>query len=206
MLFSGKTGQRIGLVLGGVNDHLGDALQGGFLDVDNDSFLEFGVCGSLSDNANTDCGNFRIYRLFPSVWSNYCTAKINSQGCTPSISGSGVLSATPGTTFPVVCTNVLNQVGGLCMYSHASNATPFQGGTMCVGLPLKRTIVQTSGGSASGIDCTGIFSYDFAALVHGGSDPTLVVGAEVFCQYWSRDSASPSTTNLSNGVRFLINP
>jgi hypothetical protein len=206
MLFSGKTGSRIGFIAGGVNDHLGDALQGGFLDKDNDTFLEFGVCGSLSDNANVDCGNFRIYRLFPSVWSSYCTAKVNSQGCTPSMSGSGTLSATAGTTFPVMCSNVLNQVNGLLMYGHAPIATPFQGGTLCVNTPLTRTAVQLSGGSTSGVDCTGLFSMDFAARVHSGIDPTLVVGAEVFFQYWSRDSASLSTTNLSNAVRSVINP
>jgi hypothetical protein len=205
-LFSGKTGSRIGFVAGGVNDHLGDALQGGFLDVDGDTFLEFGVGASLSDNANTDCGNFRIYRLFPSIWSNYCVAKINSQGCTPSISGFGVLSATPGTTFTVTCGNVINQVNGLMIYSHSPNAAPFQGGTLCVGFPLVRTDLQLSGGNTGVTDCSGLFSYDFAARVHSGVDPTLVVGAEVFCQYWSRDAASPSTTNLSNGVRFLINP
>ena len=37
-------------------------------------------------------------------------------------------------------------------------------------------------------------------------DPTLVVGAEVFCQQWSRDAASPSATSLSNALRFLVNP
>jgi hypothetical protein len=37
-------------------------------------------------------------------------------------------------------------------------------------------------------------------------DPTFIAGAEAFCQYWSRDPLSASTTSLSNAVRMLINP
>jgi hypothetical protein len=83
---------------------------------------------------------------------------------------------------------------------------PFQGGTLCVKQPTHRTPIQNSGGSATGSDCTGYFNMDFNALIQSGIDPNLVAGAEVFCQYWSRDSASPSTTSLSNGLRFLVAP
>jgi hypothetical protein len=31
-------------------------------------------------------------------------------------------------------------------------------------------------------------------------------GAEVFCQYWYRDPASPSGTGLTNALRVLVNP
>jgi hypothetical protein len=77
---------------------------------------------------------------------------------------------------------------------------------LCVKSPIRRTASQNSGGSASGSDCTGAFSFNFNARIQSGVDPTLVVGSEVFCQYWSRDTASPSTTSLSNALRFVIDP
>ena len=81
-----------------------------------------------------------------------------------------------------------------------------QDGFLCAKSRLKRAPSQNSGGSASGADCTGSFSFDFNARIQSGVDPTLVAGAEVFSQYWSRDSQSPSGTSLSNAERFLINP
>jgi hypothetical protein len=63
-----------------------------------------------------------------------------------------------------------------------------------------------AGGSATGADCSGAFQFDFKTYLQSGADPTLIVGSEVFLQCWARDPASFSTTSLSNGLRFLINP
>lgn len=67
-------------------------------------------------------------------------------------------------------------------------------------------LTTISGASASGADCTGSITFDVNARIQGGLDPTLVVGAEMFCQCWSRDPASPSQTSLSNALRFAVNP
>jgi len=206
LVYSGATGARIGGVFGLNNDRLGDELLGAFLDLNADGFTDFAVAGSLSDNSTADCGALKFYSLFPTSWSTYCTSKVNSQGCTPSMSASGVASATSAAPFQVMCSNELNQKSGLLMYGQQPIAAPFQGGYLCVNTPLKRTLSQNSGGSLAGTDCTGSFSFDFNALIHGGLDPTLVVGAEVFCQYWSRDPLAFSHTNLSNALNFLINP
>ena len=63
-----------------------------------------------------------------------------------------------------------------------------------------------TGGSPSGTDCTGDFTFDFTPRIRSGIDPTLVAGAEVDCQYWSRDGQSASGTGLSNALRFVIHP
>jgi hypothetical protein len=118
----------------------------------------------------------------------------------------GTASATSAAPFLVTCSSVLNQVSGLLIYSHSPSAAPFQGGTLCVSTPLKRTSTQTSGGTVGGPDCSGTFGFDFNAHIQSGVDPTLVASSEVFCQYWSRDPASASTTSLSNGLHFLLNP
>ena len=81
---------------------------------------------------------------------------------------------------------------------------PFSGGYLCVRPPTVRTATQSSGGSPSGIDCTGQFNYDFNVRIASGVDTNLVAGADVATQYWSRDPAAASTTNLSDAVRFTI--
>jgi hypothetical protein len=205
-VFSGASGVRIASIYGSSSDHIGDALLGGFLDMNSDGFPEFAAAGSLADTSNTDAGTVKYYSLFPAPPATYCTAKTNSLGCLPSMSWSGTASASSSSPFLVTCSNVINQKSGLLMYSHLPNAASFQGGTLCVKPPLRRTAPLSSGGSASGTDCSGAFSFDMNARIQSGVDPTLVAGSEVFTQYWSRDSASASSTSLSNALRCLINP
>jgi hypothetical protein len=74
-------------------------------------------------------------------------------------------------------------------------ASPFQGGFLCIKAPIRRTGTMNSGGSASGTDCTGFFDFAMNAHIQGGADPTLVTGADIHCQFWSRDPGSASQTN-----------
>jgi len=205
-IFSGKTGAPIGKAVGANHDRLGVGLGGTVNDHDGDEFPEFVVAGPLSDAGGTDGGVLKCYRLFPVVPGTYCTGKVNSLGCTPSISFSGSPSASSGAPFLINASNFISQKTGLLFYAHQPASAAFQGGFKCVGNPTLRTPPQNSGGSASGSDCTGTYSYDFNARIQSGVDPTLVAGAEVFAQYWGRDPASLSTTSLSNAARFLIHP
>jgi hypothetical protein len=70
--------------------------------------------------------------------------------------------------------------------------------------PIQRTPVQNSGGV--GIPCNGVFSFDFNAWLQSGLDPSLSAGSTVFCQYWYRDPASPSTTGLTDALEFTFQP
>jgi hypothetical protein len=205
-IFSGATGAPMGTAIGGAVDHLGDSIAGAFKDLDNDGFKEFVVAGSRSGAGGTDSGVVKCYRLFPVSPAVYCTAKVNSLGCSPTIGSSGSPSASSGLPFLITASSIVNQTTGLLYYAHAPIAIPFQGGTKCVAQPTRRTPVQNSGGSASGSDCTGTYSFDFNAWRVNGGDTSLVAGAQVFAQYWSRDPQSPSHTSLSNALRFLINP
>jgi hypothetical protein len=85
-------------------------------------------------------------------------------------------------------------------------SSPFQGGTLCVLAPIRRTASQSSGGTIGPDDCSGTFSYDFNALLRSGSDNLLGAGSTVHAQWWSRDPADPFTTSLSGGIRFLVRP
>jgi len=205
-VFSGATGARIGGVSGAVNDMLGDVLLDLAYDFNGDGFRDIGVAASRSDSPSTDCGRVSFYSIFPGQPLTYCTPKVNSVGCAPTLGASGVASATSTAPFNVTCGQLLNQKSGLYMYSHAPNAAPFQGGTLCVHAPIRRTSSMNSGGSATGADCTGFLSFNFNARIQSGVDPTLVTGAEVFTQAWARDPGSSSATSLSNAMHFLVNP
>ncbi len=139
----------------------------------------------------------------------YCTAKINSQGCTPHIAFSGIPSVSASGGFTVSLGNTLNKKSGLLFYStNGRQGAAFQGGTLCVRAPIVRTAVQSSGGSASGADCSGSFALDFNAYVASGANPSLVVGVTVDAQFWSRDPgfAPPNNTNLSDALDFTLEP
>ena len=139
--------------------------------------------------------------------ATYCTAKVNSQGCVPAIGWSGKPSASAPTPFFIEATLVISNKSGLFFYGRSGPAAiPFQGGTLCVAPPVRRTPAQSSGGNPPPEDCSGSFALDFNAVIQAGSDPGLVPGAQVFGQYWYRDPASPSGTGLSDSISFSICP
>ena len=147
--------------------------------------------------------------------TSYCVPKINSLGCSPSIGATGVASATAGSGFVVNGANVRNQKSGLLFYGITGRAaTPFQGGTLCVATPIKRTPSVISGGSALPInDCTGVYSIDMNLYAVGGMGGTplpalTVAGTVVNCQFWGRDPGfpAPNNTTLSDGLEYSICP
>jgi hypothetical protein len=136
----------------------------------------------------------------------YCAAKVNSELCLPAIDFSGIPSLTGPVGFQVTATQVLNQKSGLLYYGYNTKNTPFQGGTMCVEAPLRRTALQNTGGSATGDDCTGTMIYDMNARIRSGADAQLTAGQFVACQYYYRDPNDAFTTGLTNAVSFTICP
>lgn len=140
--------------------------------------------------------------------SSYCTAKVNSQGCSPQIASTGQASATSPAPFLVSASQVINQKAGVLFYGYSSGASAFQGAFKCVGGAVIRTQVQSSGGNTGFDDCSGALSYDFNARIQSGADPALIAGVDVFAQWWYRDGADPAGygTGLSNGLQFRVCP
>lgn len=136
----------------------------------------------------------------------YCTAKVSSQGCTPAMSGVGTPSESAGSGFFLEAEQVINKQFGIMIYAYSPNFVPFNDGTLCLGGSLRRTPVQTSRGSASGVDCSGSFSFDFNDWIANGPDGGLVAGVTVYAQYWFRDPMAASTTGLTDAVQFTIQP
>ena len=207
-IYSGASGARWLGINGAWGDHFGDAITGSVGDLDGDGFPEFVVSGSQANITlgPASVGVIKSFRLFPLAPATYCTAKVNSLGCTPAISFSGTAKANPTAPFNVTASNFINQKTGLLFYSHTPASTAFQGGFKCAGDPVRRSGALNSGGSTSGSSCTGTYSLDFNARIASGIDPSLVAGAEIYAQYWSRDPLSASHTSLSNALRFLIQP
>ncbi len=136
----------------------------------------------------------------------YCTGKLNSVGCTPSMSTMGLSNSSGTGMFLIRGTQFRSQQSGILFYGYGSASTPFQGGTLCIASPIRRTSVQNAGGSASGADCTGVYSLDFNARIASGVDPLLTAGRSIHAQYYARDMVSSFGTSLSNAVSFTIAP
>lgn len=139
--------------------------------------------------------------------SVYCTAKLNSQFCVPTISAVGTPSVSGGPgSFLVQSILQVNKQNGLLFYGTAPASTPFQGGFLCAGGAVKRTPLQNSGGNSGPLDCSGAYSFDMGALIASGGDPNLVCGAIVYCQFWGRDTGQVLTdkTSLTQGLKFTI--
>jgi hypothetical protein len=147
---------------------------------------------------------FFIFDQLPA--STYCVAKISSPGCRAAMALSGTPSASSSAPFLLQATQVVSQTNGLLFYGYGPNNKPFQGGTMCVVGPVRRTALQFSGGNSGPADCSGSYAFDFNAQIQSGADPLLGVGQEVFAQYWYRDPASASATGLSDAAQFTIQP
>jgi hypothetical protein len=136
----------------------------------------------------------------------YCTPKLNSLGCSPTIFTTGMPSLSgAGQAFRIWAGGVLNQKVGLMLWSRTPASTPFGGGTLCVAAPITRTAAQNSGGTSQPAqDCTGTYVLQFTPAMM--SQAGLVVGDDVYAQYWSRDNGFPPPDNvgLTGGVHWEV--
>jgi hypothetical protein len=207
-VYSGQTWAKLydfvptGIGLGGFMEL--DALG----DVDLDGFADFALAHNALA-AGLQPGRVSVHGGYDFPVETYCTAKVNSKGCTPAVSFTGVPSASQTSGFVIRATDELSNKQGSFFYSHAGQqAVPFLGGTLCVKLPIKRTGIVTSGGNPPPVDCSGVYALDFNAYRTTSTDPLLIAGATIQGQFWSRDSgfAPPNNSNLSDAIRFTIAP
>jgi hypothetical protein len=142
----------------------------------------------------------------------YCSGKLNSLGCLPYMTWSGTASAGASSGFTIDGNDVRNNKSGLLFYGTSGGVNvPYQGGSLCVKSPIKRTVSVNSGGSAAGQDCSGVYSIDMNSFAAGGLGgvplPALQTpGTVVYCQWWGRDPgfAAPNNTTLSNGLNYTV--
>lgn len=136
---------------------------------------------------------------------SYCTAKPNSQSCTPAIAWQSLPSLTGTDDYVVSATNVLNNKTAVFAWSTTPASLPFMGGTLCVDQATATVVApQTTGGNPPPDDCSGTLSFAFnqAYMATAGLTP----GSLVFGQWWYRDPANPDNTGfgLTDAVVFEI--
>ncbi len=140
----------------------------------------------------------------------YCTAGTTTNGCVPWISGAGTASASAGSGFTISVAELEGQKSGLLFYGvSGAKVDPWGTGssTLCVRAPTQRMNTQGSGGTAGA--CDGSLAQDWNVYVaaHASALGQPFVGGEtVWAQAWFRDPPAPKTTNLSDGLVFLVAP
>jgi hypothetical protein len=135
----------------------------------------------------------------------YCTAKVSSSGCIPSIRAEGFASLSIPASLVVRSTQLEINVSALTFFGTSGlQSTPFQGGFLCVKPPLHRLPIQNSSGGAA---CFGSIAYTLQDyLDHPGGGSLVVPGASIDSQTWFRDPQAATTTGLSGSVRFDVCP
>ncbi|MBL8804469.1 MAG: delta-60 repeat domain-containing protein [Planctomycetes bacterium] len=142
---------------------------------------------------------------------NYCTSGTSSQGCSPSISASGVASVSAASGFTLDVQNVDGARQGLVFYGLGgrSGSSLGAGNTsfFCVKAPVQRMFVQNSGGAAG--TCNGTLQQDWLAFLN--SQPSALgapfaAGLNVQAQAWYRDPPAPKSVALSNALEFITVP
>jgi len=150
----------------------------------------------------------------------YCPDKKNSLGCTQSASFAGEPSASAGRDFLLQADSLLNGQQASLLYSIDGPGPSFP--------PLRRlsgrsdplsaliqltclapairliSLAGTGGSPTPGTDCSGSLAFDFNAFIAGGTDPDLVVGQQIWCQFVTMDPGGPGGFAVSEAMEFTI--
>jgi hypothetical protein len=196
-----------GSLVGHVKDHagaassLGEALAGiGDLDGDGRGELLAAAPGAQGER-----GEVRVYSFACEPVATYCSGKASAQGCQPRMDWGGVPGASAGAPFELRGLSLPAGTTATLFYSLAGPAAvPFQGGTLCVQPPARRTPAQPTGGAPG--TCGGAIAFDFNAWTAAGADPGLVPGAQVWGQVWGRDPGDPFGSTLTDALVFRVCP
>ncbi len=146
-----------------------------------------------------------VHDEFDCTPATYCTAKVSSNSCVPSIQGSGAPSFSSPSGFTLSTVQMESQQNALTFFGISGTATIlFMGGLLCVQPPIYRLNVQNTGGSAA---CQGAVSYTLAdILANAAGGAQVVEGTLVYCQTWGRDPGDIFGISLSDALQFQACP
>lgn len=150
---------------------------------------------------------------------NYCTPKVSSIGCVPTLSADGIASPNARLGFTIRAATLNNGRVGMLLYTaNGQAAMPFQGGVLCTAPPLNRSPGGPTGGTPlPTLDCSGSWSIDYNEMIWNKfgnpaagrfPGPLQTPGTLVQCQWWGRDPgyAPPNNAMLSDGLEFTLSP
>ncbi len=136
----------------------------------------------------------------------YCTAKVDSVGCSPVFTFTGAPSLSGPDDFVVRATSVRSHAFGILARGVGPNQSPFRGGLLCVAQPIARVAKLSSRGSSAALDCSGQLAFD---VTHAWMQSAgLSAGSSAYLQWIYRDPAHPdgSGVGLSGGLSFTVCP
>jgi hypothetical protein len=140
---------------------------------------------------------------FSCTASTYCTPKITSKLCSPTMTWSGAPTLLLPQGFQARCELMDASVSAIVFFGLSGpDAKPFQGGTLCVASPLWRLPGKSTGG-ASGT-CDGAVTYTLADFLATPGGAQIVAGSQVSCQAWARDKGDAFGTSLSDALTFEV--
>lgn len=161
--------------------------------------IAFGAPDCSSDGILDACENNTV---------SYCTAATTTNGCTATMTSSGVPSVSSTCPFTITTTGIEGQKLSLFFYGVSGAASaPWGTGFLCVKAPVQRTPAANSGGTAGACDGTLSISLPGYLATHPFALGTpLYVSERFWFQTWFRDPPSPKTTNLSDAITFTLAP
>jgi hypothetical protein len=147
--------------------------------------------------------------------TSYCTGKVNSLGCLPTIEGVGYPAPSAAYGFKVIAKDLRNnRLGLLIVSTNGRTALPFLGGTLCIAPPISRVASSSSGGSHPPTqDCSGVWVADFNTYLFGPNPPRSLMrrdakfppaGTQYNVQWWGRDVFGNAA--LTPGLEFTLCP
>jgi hypothetical protein len=142
---------------------------------------------------------------------NYCTPGITTNFCTAFMSATGTPAVSSTSGFVLTCSTMEGQKAALIFYGNSGRASnvwaPGSSSFLCVKTPVQRTPSTTSSGTSGA--CDGSISIDWSDYIatHSGALGTPLFAGEQFnAQCWFRDPPAPGTTNLSDGIEWVMCP
>ncbi len=138
----------------------------------------------------------------------YCAGKVNSAGCVPFVSASGIPSVSSSGPFRVSAHDVIDGNFGFLLYGSRKANLDFHGGKLCIKAPVERLLPPKFAKPDGAPPCRGVLRRNFNAHIQGGTDPSLSAGAVVFAQWIQRDAGDPAGfgDSLTDALRFEICP
>lgn len=152
---------------------------------------------------------FFVLNLSCGALANYCTAGSSASGCQIGLSGSGTPSLSLASGFTISGTSGEGSKDGIFFFGqNGKQGNSWGTGTsyQCVTPPVKRTPIQSGGGTPGA--CDGSWSLDFNAYVTANPQKAPTAGTPTQIQLWYRDplNSGNQTTSLSDAGEFTMAP
>jgi hypothetical protein len=131
-----------------------------------------------------------------------CVARVNSAGCTPQIGWLGWPNLGGADDFRVTASNVITNTNGVLFVGSSAAATPYFGGTLCVGGTVWRGPIQPTNGSGACGTMTITLSHQWFI------DRGIAPGTTLRAQFAYRDQGYPLGSNVgtTDALRFVLGP